>query len=135
RVVFEGRGAGAGPTGSAVVADLISIARGDRLPPLIVKSSALKAAKPADFSTHKGCYYLRLSLADEPGVLAEFTRAFAAQKISVQSITQRGIIANHSAQVVVITHETSEAAVMRAAKAIAKLKVSMAPPVVLRIEN
>ena len=135
RVVFEGRGAGAGPTASAVVADLISIARGDRYAPFNVKAAALAAAKPASLDDHKGCYYLRLSLKDEPGVLAEFTRAFAAESISVHSITQRAVIADHSAQVIVITHDTSEAAVQRAANAIAKLPVSVEPPVVLRIES
>lgn len=134
RVVFEGRGAGAGPTASAVVADLIAIARGDRYAPFNVAANALAAAKPASLDAHKGCYYLRLSLKDEPGVLAEFTRAFAAESISVHSITQRAVIADHSAQVIVITHETNEAAVKRAAHAIASLPVSVEPPVVLRIE-
>ena len=135
RVVFEGRGAGAGPTASAIVADLIAIARGDRYAPFNVKARQLKKARPASLDAHTGCYYLRLSLKDEPGVLAEFTRAFAAQKISVHSITQRAVIADHSAQVIVITHETNEAAVKRAAHAIAKLPVSVEPPVVLRIER
>lgn len=134
RVVFEGRGAGAGPTASAVVADLIAIARGDRYAPFNVKAKQLKKASAGSLDAHSGCYYLRLSLKDEPGVLAEFTRAFAAQKISVHSITQRAVIADHSAQVIVITHETNEAAVKRAANAIAKLPVSVEPPVVLRIE-
>lgn len=134
RVVFEGRGAGAGPTASAVVADLIAIARGDRYAPFNVKAKQLKKAAPGSLDAHKGCYYLRLSLKDEPGVLAEFTRAFAAQHISVHSITQRAVIADHSAQVIVITHDTTEAAVKRAANTIAKLKVSVEPPVVLRIE-
>lgn len=134
RVVFEGRGAGAGPTASAVVADLIAIARGDRYAPFNVKADALHVAEPAALEAHAGCYYLRLSLKDEPGVLAEFTRAFAEQAISVHSITQRAVIAGHSAQVIVITHDTSEAAVKRAADTIAKLPVSVEPPVVLRIE-
>ena len=134
RVVFEGRGAGPGPTASAVVSDLMAIARGDRYAPFTVPVTKLKTATPAPIAAHQGCYYLRLSLKDEPGVLAEFTRVFAGEKISVHSITQRGIIEGHSAQVVVITHATNEAAVVRAAKRIAKLKVSVAPPVVLRIE-
>lgn len=135
RVVFEGRGAGAGPTGSAVISDLIAIARGDRYPAFTVKTTALADASPAALAEHQGCYYLRLSLKDEPGVLAEFTRAFAHENISVHSITQRAVIADHSAQVIVITHDTSEAAVSRAAAAIAQLPVSVEPPVVLRIEN
>jgi homoserine dehydrogenase len=135
RVVFEGRGAGAGPTGSAIVADLIAIARGDRYPPFTVKAAQLKAAKAASLSGHRGCYYLRLSLKDEPGVLAEFTRAFAKENISVHSITQRAVTADHSAQVIVITHDTSEAAISRAASTIAKLPISVQAPVVLRIES
>lgn len=133
RVVFEGRGAGGGPTGSAVVSDIVSIARGDTFPPFTVPSSELKTATPAT-TPHTGRYYLRLSLKDEPGVLAEFTRAFAEADISVHSITQRGMAGN-SAQVIVITHETDEASVARAAEAITNLPVSVAAPVVLRIEN
>lgn len=134
RVVFEGRGAGGGPTASAVVADLIAIARGDRYAPFTVQASRLEQAVQAPLDAHRGCYYLRLSLKDEPGVLAEFTRAFAAEKISVHSITQRAVIADHSAQVIVITHETDEAALQRAAASIAALPISVEPPVVLRIE-
>ena len=135
RVVLEGRGAGGGPTGSAVVADLIAIARGDAYPPFSVPVEKLFAATPAALDQHQGCYYLRLSLKDEPGVLAEFTRAFAAESISVHSITQQSIAADHSAQVIVLTHETNEAAVSRAADHIATLNVCVAPPMVLRIEN
>lgn len=135
RVVFEGRGAGGGPTGSAVVADIIAIARGDTFPAFTVASEKLTPATAASLDAHEGCYYLRLSLKDEPGVLAEFTRAFAAEKVSVHSITQRAIAADSSAQIIVITHATNEAAVARAAAAIAKLPISVAAPVMLRIEN
>lgn len=135
RVVFEGRGAGGGPTGSAIVADLIAIARGDTYPAFTVKSSTLASVPAAPLSAHTGCYYLRLSLKDEPGVLAEFTRAFGEEGVSVHSITQRAIAADSSAQVIVITHTTSEAAIARAAERIGKLPVSVAAPVVLRIET
>jgi homoserine dehydrogenase len=135
RVVFEGRGAGGGPTGSAVVADIMAIARGDSFPAFTVSSQNLMQVQHAPLDAHEGCYYLRLSLKDEPGVLAEFTRAFAAEKISVHSITQRAIAADSSAQVIVITHTTNEAAVARAAKRIAELPISVAAPVVLRIES
>lgn len=135
RVVFEGRGAGGGPTGSAVVADIMAIARGDRYPAFTVASKDLAPAAPAPLEAHRGRYYLRLALKDEPGVLAEFTRAFAAEAISVHSITQRAIANDASAQVIVITHETNEAAIMRVSAAIAQLAISLAAPVVLRIEG
>lgn len=135
RVVFEGRGAGALPTGSAIVADIMAIARGDSYPAFTVSSKNLTHVPQAPLDAHAGCYYLRLSLKDEPGVLAEFTRAFAAERISVHSITQRAVAADSSAQVIVITHETNEAAIVRVSAAIANLPVSVAAPVVLRIEN
>ena len=135
RVVFEGRGAGGGPTGSAIVADIISIARGDSYPAFTVATDKLKQVPQAPLEGHAGSYYLRLSLKDEPGVLAEFTKAFAAEAISVHSITQRAVAADHSAQVIVITHQTNEAAIARASARIAALPVSVAAPVVLRIES
>ena len=135
RVVFEGRGAGGGPTGSAVVADLMAIARGDEFSVFHIPTNLLQKSSAASLDHHQGCYYLRLSLKDEPGVLAEFTRAFADEGVSVHSITQRAIAQDSSAQVIVITHLTNEAAIARVANHIAKLPVSMAPPVVLRIES
>ncbi len=134
RVVLEGRGAGGGPTGSAVVSDIMAIARGDTFPPFTVPAAQLTHAKAATAGAHAGRFYLRLSLKDEPGVLAEFTRAFANADISVHSITQQALT-DHSAQVIVITHETSAAAVASAASAIAQLPVSVEAPVVLRIEQ
>ena len=135
RVVFEGRGAGAGPTGSAVVADIMAIARGDTYPAFTVATEQLTTGQAAPLDAHNGCYYLRLSLKDEPGVLAEFTRAFAEHSISVHSITQRAIATDASAQVIVITHETNEAAISRAVSHINTLPVSVAPAMVLRIES
>lgn len=135
RVVFEGRGAGGGPTGSAVVSDIMAIARGDQFPPFNTPVAHLTKAMPADVSAHRGRYYLRLSLKDEPGVLAEITRIFAAEKISVHSITQKAVLENHSAQVIVITHDTTEAAIAKATGAIGKLTISTHAPVVLRIES
>lgn len=134
RVVFEGRGAGGGPTGSAVVSDLMAIARGDRFPPFTVPAAALKQVSAASVEKQAGRYYLRLNLKDEPGVLAEFTRAFASAGISVHSITQQALT-NQSAQVIVITHATTEGAVRQAVQAIAKLPISVAAPVSLRIED
>lgn len=135
KVMFEGRGAGAGPTGSAVVSDLIAIARGDRYPPFTVLASKLVAADSHAESAQKACYYVRLSLKDEPGVLAEFTRVFGDEKISVRAITQREILPDGSAQVVVLTHETSEVAIARAVAAIGALPVCVAAPLMLRIET
>ena len=135
RVVFEGRGAGGGPTGSAIVSDIMAIARGDRFAPFTLPAADLTPTASAPLDDHAGCYYLRLTLKDAPGVLAEFTKAFAAESVSVHSITQRAIASDASAQVIVITHETNEAAIARVVHTIHHLPVSLAAPVVLRIET
>ncbi|MFZ4126051.1 MAG: homoserine dehydrogenase [Rickettsiales bacterium] len=135
KVVFEGRGAGAGPTGSAVVSDLIAIARGDSYPPFTIPAAQLEKAKTASADKREGSYYIRLSLKDEPGVLADFTHEFAVQKISVKSIIQREIAEDKSAQVVVTTHTANEGAVKRAVAAIEKLGCTVAAPVLLRIHT
>lgn len=135
RVVLEGRGAGGGPTASAVVSDIIAIARGDRYAAFNVAAEALQQAPPATLDAHEGCYYLRLTVKDAPGALAEITQAFAQQAVSVHSITQRTIEADHSAQVIVITHATQEAAIRTASSRISGLAISLAEPVMLRIEG
>lgn len=134
KVVFEGRGAGAGPTGSAVVSDIMAIARGDSYPPFTMPASQLTHAQRGTDASARA-YYVRLSLRDEPGVLAEFTRVFGQEKISVRGITQREILADGSAQVVVTTHVTQAAAIKNAVAAIGKLGVCTAAPVCFGIEN
>ena len=135
RVVLEGRGAGGGPTASAVVSDIIAIARGDRYPAFTVASGSLVEAQQGSLDSHHGSYYLRLTVKDAPGALAEITRAFADQHVSVHAITQRAAGGDYSAQVIVITHETNEAAIAKATQQIAGLSISLAAPVVLRIES
>ncbi len=135
RVMFEGRGAGAGPTGSAVVADIIALARGDRYPAFTVPTASLIASSAGDVHAQRACFYLRLSLKDEPGVLAEFTRVFAEEDISVRAITQRDIAEDASAQVVVLTHVTTSGQIARAHQKIAGLAVCVAPPVLMQMEG
>lgn len=134
-VMFEGRGAGAGPTGSAVVADVIALARGDRYPAFTIATAHLVDAPRGNASHQRACYYLRLSLKDEPGVLAEFTRVFAVHNISVRAITQRDIAEDGSAQVVVLTHLTTAGHLQNAYREIAALPVCTAKPILIRMEG
>ena len=71
RAVFEGRGAGAGPTASAVAADLIDIARGLQAPTFAVPAVDLVDAEHAAIEHHLGPYYIRLQVVDRPGVMAD----------------------------------------------------------------
>ncbi len=134
RVMLEGRGAGAGPTGSAVVADLIDIARGRATPVWGAASGALSAAPSVPMSAHVGAYYLRLMVVDRPGVIADVTAVLRDAGISLESMLQRGRSPGEAVPVVLVTHETGEAAMRAALERIAALGAVLEPPALIRIE-
>jgi homoserine dehydrogenase len=118
RLFFQGRGAGEGPTASAVVADLIDIARagisGGIAPVFGMPVAALAALPNADPAHRQGRYYLRLNVADRPGVLAELTAALRDHGVSIESLVQRGQSTRGDAMVVMITHVSAEGSVLAA---------------------
>ena len=134
RVMLEGRGAGAGPTASAVVADLIDIARGRVTPVWGAQSGALSAAPSVPMAAHVGAYYLRLMVVDRPGVIADVTAALRDFKISLESMLQRGRSPGEAVPVVLVTHETREQAMRDALERINALDVVLEPPTMIRIE-
>jgi homoserine dehydrogenase len=134
RIMLEGRGAGAGPTASAVVADLIDIARG-RATPVWGASAALLANTPSvPISAHVGPYYLRLMVVDRPGVIAGVTAALRDNGVSLESMLQRGRSPGEAVPVVLVTHETREAAMRTALAQIAELDAVLEAPTLIRIE-
>jgi homoserine dehydrogenase len=133
-VFLQGRGAGAGPTASAVVADLVDIARGIRLPMFGVAGARLGEAEKITISQRKGAYFLRLMVVDQPGVLAEVTAILRDQGISLESMLQHGRKPGEAVPIVFLTHETDEAAVAGALTRIAALPAVLAPPALIRIE-
>lgn len=135
RTVFEGRGAGAGPTASAVVADVVDIARGIYLPTFSVPAASLKTARVAAMDQHVGSYYIRLLVLDQPGVMADVTAILRDENISIESMLQRGRSPGEPVPVVLITHETQEAALDKALSRIAALAPVQQPPVMIRIEE
>ena len=115
---FEGRGAGEGPTASAVIADLIDIARGSIGPTFgrpVAELAKLTVAPPA---THTSAYYIRFQVLDVPGVMAEISHKLAHEQISIESMIQRGRAPGEPVSIVMITHETAEGTLVRALKAI-----------------
>ena len=134
RVVFEGRGAGAGPTASAVVGYLIDIGRNIRLPAFSVPANALKVLPPAVMDRHVGPYYVRLSVLDQPGVIADISAILRDQEISIGSMLQRGRAPGEAVPVVLITHENEEAAMVRAMALIGGLDSVVEEPKIIRIE-
>ena len=134
RVMLEGRGAGAGPTASAVVADLIDIARGRFTPVWGAASDALSHAPSVPMATHVGAYYLRLMVVDRPGVIAEVTAVLRDLGVSLESMLQRGRSPGEAVPVVLVTHETGEAGMREALRRIAALDTVLENPTLIRIE-
>ena len=132
--VFEGRGAGAGPTASAVVADIMDIARGSLLPTLSVPAAQLKAAPTSPIGRHQGAYYVRLTVLDQPGVIADVSTVFRDREISIESLLQRGRAPDEAVPVVMITHDTREDRMTQALAEIADLPSVLAAPKMIRIE-
>jgi homoserine dehydrogenase len=134
RVMLQGRGAGAGPTASAVVADLIDLARGRTTPVWGAASGALSAKPSVPIEAHVGAYYLRLMVVDRPGVIADVTAALRDAGVSLESMLQRGRSPGEAVPVVLVTHETSEAAMRAALDRISALDAVLEPPTMIRIE-
>jgi homoserine dehydrogenase len=144
-IMLIGPGAGAGPTASSVMSDVIDIARGHILPPLVIKARDLRPYKKAQMRAHEGGYYIRLSVYDRTGAFAAIAGRMAEQGISLESIVQRRRPAElpgfrrqdigAPAAVVMITHQTSEAAIRKALAAIERDGHVDAKPQMIRIEK
>jgi homoserine dehydrogenase len=134
RLMLEGRGAGAGPTASAVVADLIDIARGRLTPVWGAGSGALSDAPSVPMEAHVGAYYLRLMVVDRPGVIADVTAVLRDAGVSLESMLQRGRSPGEAVPVVLTTHETAERAMRAALERIAALETVLEHPALIRIE-
>jgi homoserine dehydrogenase len=133
--MYVGRGAGDAPTGSAVVADLVDIARGHGTRTFGIAADALVASAAAPMATHEGAYYLRLMVDDQPGVLADVASCLRDQRVSVESMIQRHRATEQPVPIVLTTHGTNEASMMRALAAIGELGCVREPPRLLRIET
>ena len=131
---LQGRGAGAGPTASAVIADILDIARGNTSNAFSTPASMLKPLKPAPIDTHSGAYYLRLAAIDKPGVLSAVSTALSKEGISIEQMIQRGHAPGEPVQLVMITHPTVEAHMQAALTQIEKLEFIKEPPHMIRIK-
>ena len=133
QIVLRGPGAGMGPTASAVMGDVMDIARGFRLPVFGCPAAELKQAKPARAVT-PAPYYLRLALADKPGALAKVAKALGEAGVSIDRMRQYQHDAT-TAPVLIVTHKTTRSALDDALAEMSQLDVMGAAPVALRIES
>jgi homoserine dehydrogenase len=140
-ILLYGRGAGMMPTASAVVSDIVDIARNilsgtvRRIPPLSYQRESIRKIPVLpmdDLVTH---YYFRFAALDQPGVLSTISGILGKYNISLQSVHQKGRKTNGSVPLVMLTHRAKEADVKRALAEISDLNVVSDEPVLIRIED
>jgi homoserine dehydrogenase len=135
RTVFEGMGAGAGPTASAVVGDLVDIARGQWTAPFGVATADFEVIPAADMAQHVGAYYVRLRVVDRPGVMADIAAILRDHAVSIESVLQRGRDPDEAVSLIMTMHNTREAGMLASLKTIEKLSTVSEPPCMIRIEH
>ena len=139
-VMLYGMGAGMMPTGSAVVGDLIDVARDiinktpGRIPPLAFLPDRLQKIEIKPIEDVSTSYYFRFLALDRPGVLSKISGILGRHQISIAAVIQKGRHTN-SVPLVMITHEALESDVRKALDEINALDAVLAPAVLIRIEN
>ncbi|KUF10343.1 homoserine dehydrogenase [Pseudoponticoccus marisrubri] len=133
QIVMRGAGAGEGPTASAVMGDVMDVARGLRASTFGQPASALRATNTAQ-ATLPAPFYLRLGLVDKPGALAKVATALGEAGVSINRMRQYDHTAA-TAPVLIVTHKTTRAALDKALSAMQETGVVAVRPVALRIEE
>ena len=132
-MMFYGRGAGGEPTASAVLGDLVAIARHKVLGGIGPKESDYASLKISAIGQTKTRYLIRLNVADKPGVLESIAHVFASHGVSIQTVRQSGI--GDKAELIVMTHSSTELALATTVKELGKLPVVTDVASVLRVEG
>ncbi|MET0692635.1 MAG: homoserine dehydrogenase [Propionibacteriaceae bacterium] len=133
RLMFYGPGAGGSPTASAVLGDLVTVAR-NRLRGAPGPGESSYAARPvAEIGSVVTRYHLSLEVADVAGVLATIAQSFAEHHVSIQTVRQQGREAD--AQLVIVTHRATDAALSATVEALRKLDVVREVTSVMRVEG
>ncbi len=133
QIVLRGPGAGEGPTASAVMGDVIDIARGLRLPTFGQPAASLATPIPAK-TAMPAPYYLRMMLLDKPGALAKIATALGEAGVSIDQMRQYGH-QGVNAPVLIVTHKAARDDIDHAVGLFAGTGVLVGAPVVLRIEQ
>jgi len=130
-----GRGAGAGPTASAVVADLIDLARGSKAPVFGVPASVLETASIADVKAEMSRFYMHLVVRDRPGVLADIATLLRDHQVSIESVMQRGHDPDNPVSIVLMTHNARQGAIRAVRDALSAFDNTLGEPCLLRVED
>lgn len=132
QIVMRGPGAGSGPTASAVMGDVMDLARGLRISTFGQPASTLRKVRSARAAV-PAPYYMRLQLQDKPGALAKVAKVLGEAGISIDRMRQYGH-EDTTAPVIIVTHKTTRAALDEALAAMPQTAVVEGAPVAIRIE-
>jgi len=133
QLMFYGKGAGGEPTASAILGDLVAVARHKVSGGIGPKESDYADLKIAKIGQTKTRYLIRLNVADKPGVLESVAHVFAAHGVSIQTVKQTG--AGDKAELIVMTHSSTESALSETVKDLSKLPAVTDVASVLRVEG
>ena len=133
RLMFQGAGAGDGPTASAVVADLVDIARGETGSVFAVPADKMVPMERAESGNRKGKSYVRFVVADKPGVLAEITAAMRDAEVSIESLIQTQKTEEGSVLISMVTHNSLERDVTQSLEKLSSSDSLQGPPVVMHL--
>jgi homoserine dehydrogenase len=133
QLMFYGKGAGGEPTASAILGDLVAVARHKVSGGIGPKESDYADLKIAKIGQTKTRYLIRLNVADKPGVLESVAHVFASHGVSIQTVRQTG--AGDKAELIVMTHSSTESALSETVKDLSKLAVVTDVASVLRVEG
>ena len=133
--IFEGRGAGEEPTTSAVIADIVDIARGANGPAFGRPARDLEPVVSAPGDACRSPFYVRFALLDAPGALAEIAGHLAHAGVSIDSMIQRPQSTGDAVVIVMITHECSQTAIEAAIKAISASDKVVGIPCLIPMET
>ena len=140
--LYYGKGAGSEPTASAVIADLVDIARLEsvnpehRVPPLAFQPDAMKNTPVLPMSEVTTSYYLRMQVKDQPGVLAEITRILADLNISIDAFLQKEPQEGETlVDIIILTHLTQEKNMDAAIEKVENLSTVMGKVTKIRLEE
>src|SRR6201996_4372660 len=133
RIFVQGPGAGAGPTAAAVAADIADVMAGAVRPVFQAPAATLSPFTPVDPSKNLGRAYLRLSVKDEPGVIAAVSETLAEAGVSIESFLQKPVADAAGVPIVLTTHAVAESVLTAAIERIAALPAVLDRPRLLRI--
>lgn len=133
--MYYGAGAGGNPTASAVVSDLIEIARNSSSPMLGFKKPLENGLKLKSISTIESRYYLRIKVIDRAGTLAQITSVLGDNGISIKMLLQKESSDNGFATLLLSTHKSNELSIQKAIKSLSNLNIIHNKPYMIRIEE